>query len=181
MGHNYKTYDIALDAHIYLCDECEPTAIKEMNELLPRRKKISTIVAIIALAMSLLSMFVVKALSFIISDILQAFIAALIITGILWTFVSSTRISRDQFELSGPRRFFFDWTVNGPIRFTNETLVTAFKAANPNVRVKKVRSVGRGALEKPDGTDCLVGCCCSVVISFAGLWLWMTFVGIPLT
>ncbi|NHJ13640.1 MAG: hypothetical protein EAX95_08185 [Candidatus Thorarchaeota archaeon] len=180
MGHNYRTYDVALHAQIFLCKECEPIAAKEMEELLPRRKRVSTVLAIIAVVLSLLPLLYMQILLIFIPDFLQAFIAGILIVSILLTFFSSTRISSNQFETSGPRRFFFDWTADGPVRFTNEILLTAFKAANPSVHAKKVRRVSRSWVEAPDSTDCLVGCCFGAILVFAGLWLWTTFVGTPL-
>lgn len=164
VGHRYRTYDVAMHAHIFLCSKCESIATREFNQIHPRRKMMTWLLLVMSIGLTAVPMPIVLITNAGSAAFLAALFVGIQFGGITWSLLFSTKGSELQLDQSGPRRFFVDWTLNGPIRFTNEVLMQAFRAVNPDVKVKRARNISRWPIEMPSCDDCQAGCCLSIII-----------------
>jgi hypothetical protein len=177
----YRTYDVTFTAHIYLCTECESIAKQEYERLLPVRKNMSKILLALALITSLLSLPLLMVYMTLIPNILVVLLLTFILPCVFWTLVFSNWGADKNFELSGYRRFFFDWTLDGPLRFTNKELMDAVERENPYERgfaVRHVEKISRGSIETPDSGDCCSGLCLGLIIVFVLFFIWAVMTGV---
>ena len=176
----YRSYDVEFNAHIYLCSNCESIAKVEFEELIPVREKMSRNLLILALITSLLSIPLFMLYNLLIPDFWTVIILTFILPGLFWTLVFSNSGAAKNFELAGYRRFFVDWTLNGPIRFTNQKLLEAFKQENQHERylpVMLVDSISRSSIETPDTGDCCGGICLGLIIVLLIFFVWSVISG----
>lgn len=174
---NYRTFDVALDGHIYLCSECESIAKQEFEKLVPARSLMSKILLALALVTSIVSVPLMSVYMVLVPNIVGVLGLTFLLPGVFWTLVFANSGAKQNFELAGYRRFYFDWTLNGPIRFTNPQLKEAFDREN-QYSTRLVDKVSRRSIETPDSGDCCAGMCLGLIIVFALFFIWAVMSGV---
>jgi len=157
----YQTVDDYRPADIYLCHNCEAVAQQDMETLIATRQKTWKFLFLLGAGFGVISLEASRILVCLTHPFLY-YVWIPLFLGLSIMFLMlflSTRTSITNFKNAGPRRFFFDWTTHGPIRFTNRRLAESYKAANPKEKVRLVKSISRGTVERPELGDCSAFCC----------------------
>jgi len=168
--------DETKSAHIYLCTECEVVAKKEYWELKSSREVSSFYLLCFALLTSIMSMPLMIIILAITLNIPIALVIAFIVPGVFWTLAMSNFRAKKLLNLSGYRRFYFDWTLDGSLRFTNENLKDSFERENENksiLSIKLVDQITGGKIETPSSLDWYLGMFLGLIIVSIFLFLFI--------
>ena len=106
----------------------------------------------------------------VVSDAFLAMMLSFIPPIVFWTLVFGSENGSKNFELSGIRRFYYDWDFNSPIRFVNPQLLEAFERENQSeaiIPTKLVNNIARSSFDFPKLNDCIGGICIGVIVVIA--------------
>jgi len=169
-------------AYIYLCTECEAVAEKEYWELKSSREVSSFYLLCFALLTSVMSMPLMMIILIITLNIPVALVITFIVPGLFWALALSNFRATRLLDLSGCRRFYFDWTIYRPLRFTNEVLAGSFERENENgedLSIKLVEKITGGKIETPSSLDWYLGFFIGLVIVSIFFFLFIIMRGSP--